>query len=237
MNPHASIVQELTSTWPKFHGVSGEHMWGLPPAMLNWIAANVRPNHTTIETGCGFSTIVFALAGCRHTVISPVAAEHARIRQWGEAKGIDFGKVTFIAAKSEDVLPSYRSDPIQIALIDGWHAFPGPFLDWFFLSRHLAVGGLAVVDDVQLRACRILRDFLRAEKGRWALRECVARAEVFEKLTDDLFVGDWNTQPFCAQPYRSPRERFQHTLWGPLTALAKRVPGVRLAVKVLRAGR
>jgi hypothetical protein len=234
MQSHDTILSALYAQWPRLHGDSGQDQWSLPPAVLDWIAKRVTPGCHTLETGCGYSTIMFAASGCHHTVISPIAAEHVRIRRWGESHGVDFRNVSFIASKSEDVLPTLRSPPLSLALIDGWHAFPGPFLDWFFVSRLLAVNGIVVVDDVQLRACRLLRDFLRAETGRWRLVAEIARAEMFEKLTNDLFVGDWNTQPFGSVPIRTASEIFQDRFMRPLSNIAKRVPGMRAVVGLCR---
>lgn len=230
----AALIGELYSQWPKLHGEEGQNQWSLPASVLEWITRHVRSGDHTLETGCGYSTLVFAASGCVHTVISPVAAEHARIREWGERRGIDFSKVTFIAAKSEDVLPSLKTPPLDLVLIDGWHAFPGPFLDWFFLSRLVAINGVVIVDDVQLRACRMLRDFLRAEQGRWRLEACVGRSEMFRKLTNELFVGDWDTQPYGAVPYRTPREWVQHAVARPIINALKRVPGVHAVARSIR---
>jgi len=119
-----------------------------------------------METGSGYSTIIFALKGTRHTVISPSAHEHMLIRDWSAAHDVDLSKVTFVAERSESVLPMLNGDKLDLVLIDGWHAFPVPMIDWLYTSRWLTTGGRVVVDDTRIRSCRILCDFLRAERGR-----------------------------------------------------------------------
>ncbi|MGB8853798.1 MAG: class I SAM-dependent methyltransferase [Pirellulales bacterium] len=141
--------------------------------------------------------------------------------------------MTFISTKSEDVLPSFTTAPLSLALIDGWHAFPGPFLDWFFISRLLAVGGCVIVDDVQLRACGILRDFLKAEAGRWKQTGRVLQSEMFTKLTNALFVGDWETQPFGAKPRFTVKQRIRRRLI-PAVALARKVPILAAVLDAIR---
>lgn len=226
MNHAATVIEQLRHERPRLHGEVGGHQWGLATTVLRWISDHVRVGEATIETGCGYSTLVFAAAGCRHVVISPVSAEHARIREWGGQHGIDFSQVTFIADKAEVVLPTLDTPPLACALIDGWHAFPGPFLDWFFISQRLVVDGYVMVDDVQIRACGILRDFLNSEHGRWQPCGQVGRTAIFKKLTSELFVGDWNSQPYGATPKLSMPEQAYRSLCSPFIRMAKRIPGV-----------
>lgn len=226
MSRALDVVSQLFHEQPNLHGDVGRHQWGLAPDVLRWIARQVNFGDATLETGCGYSTLVFAAAGCRHTVISPSQIEHARIREWGEQKGIDFSQVTFVAERSETVLPSLQTPPLATALIDGWHGFPGPYIDWFFIARLMAPGGYMIVDDVHVRACGILAEFLRTERGRWECCGRIYRTEMFRKLTDELFAGDWNTQPFNANPRLSAREQLYRTVCSPMIRAARTIPGM-----------
>jgi predicted O-methyltransferase YrrM len=96
--------------------------------VLDCLDITVRPGQRTLETGCGYSTIIFALKGARHTVISPVIEEHQHIREWCKANQIDLWTLEFKLAQSEDVLPALDRELLDLVLIDGWHAFPAPFL-------------------------------------------------------------------------------------------------------------
>ncbi|MGB8853797.1 MAG: hypothetical protein WCC69_09550 [Pirellulales bacterium] len=60
MNDVSAIIHELCTTWPKLHGERGERHLSLDPPVLEWIAAHVRPGDVTLETGCGYSTVVFS---------------------------------------------------------------------------------------------------------------------------------------------------------------------------------
>jgi hypothetical protein len=80
-------------------------------------------------------------------------------------KDIDASRLDFRIGPSQEVLPTLRSDAVDLALIDGQHAFPIFFLDWYFCDRWLWVGGVIVVDDTQLWTGHVLRDFLAAESG------------------------------------------------------------------------
>ncbi len=50
-------------------------VWGLTEAALRFIYGNIDDQSATLETGCGMSTVVFALKGSRHTVIAPAPGE------------------------------------------------------------------------------------------------------------------------------------------------------------------
>jgi hypothetical protein len=234
MSDAETIFKLLLKESPAFHGVAGESQWSLGLDTLQWLLETARPTDTTLETGCGYSTIIFAARGCKHTVISPMASEHQRIQSWGTSHGIDFSNVRFIAAKSEDVLPSLDSDALDLVLIDGWHAFPAPFIDWFYTCQKLSLNGRMVVDDTQILACRILSDFLCQESGRWELETRLHRTDVFKKVKDQVFEGDWRSQPYGAKPLLSLKDRWQTELRPKLVGAARHVPGLVPALKKAR---
>jgi hypothetical protein len=167
-------------------------------------------------------------------VISPIIEEHQRIRQWCEANEIDLSNLDFRLARSEEVLPALDPKPLDLVLIDGWHAFPAPFLDWFFTAKRLVVNGYVIVDDTQLKAVRILRDFLEAERGRWELVARFKRTDIFRKISRDVFIGEWHTQPYGAEPYISIQDRLRCSMRTKFAAVVKLVPPVYRAFKAAR---
>jgi predicted O-methyltransferase YrrM len=227
------IFEKLLAESPSFHGVEGRNQWSLAMDIMCWLFEAVQDGDHTLETGCGYSTLIFAMKGAHHTVISPVAEEHRRIVEWGEAHGVNFSRVTFLASKSEEVLPRWNG-PLDLVLIDGWHAFPAPFIDWFFTCQKLAVRGRMIVDDTQIRACRILRDFLEEEKGRWELERRFERTDVFRKLKAEVFAGDWNSQPYGARSILNWRARYQMQIRPWLSRTIRAVPFLQHCVKKMR---
>jgi Methyltransferase domain len=214
---------------PSFHGrPSVVRNWQLADDVLQWLDVNIRRGQRTLETGCGYSTILFALKGAQHTVISPMIEEHERIRQWCEANEIDVSSLDFVLGRSEDVLPALGPAPLDLVLIDGWHAFPAPFLDWFFTAKRLAVNGYVIVDDTQLKAVRILRDFLEMERGRWELVARFERTDIFQKVSHNVFVGEWYTQPYCA------KDRLRIFMRMKFVAIVKLFPPLYHASKAVR---
>ncbi len=205
-NSDASILNVLFKERPMFHGAAGPtgtQNYAITEAVLRWIFKNLEPGSVTLETGCGYSTIIFALLSACHKVISPFPLEHERIKKWCEDHGIPVGNIEFIAAISQDVIPSLfpprkTERDLDMVLIDGCHAFPAPFIDWYYTADHIKAGGYLIVDDTQLITGSILRNFLRAEKDRWAWITDIGKTVIFQRLSSCPAVRGI---PFVQQPY------------------------------------
>lgn len=148
---------------------------------------------TTLETGAGASTVVFAANGASHTAISPVPDEHERIARYCDAHGISREKLRFIAESSHTALQqTWQPEPLDLLLIDGAHSFPFPVLDWFFAAPHLRVGGRVLVDDAYQPAVNVLVRYLRANPA-WELESVLGhRTPCFRKLTTEAIGFDWD---------------------------------------------
>ena len=134
-------------------------------------------------------------------IVSPDTGEHERVREWLGARGFTADGIVWRADFSQNVLPSLSGLPLDLGLIDGAHAFPAPFLDWYYIAARLREGGYVVMDDVHLRTGRVLQEFLLAEDGRWELEASLEKAAVFRKLTDDppIPATDWVGQPWMTE--------------------------------------
>ncbi len=173
-------------TRPKFHGreKAGTENYAISAQVLSWLHENIPPKAHTLETGCGYSTILFALRSMRHAVISPFEEEHEQIRTWCFKHRVDITHIDFYAECSQNKLPilmRQTSRNLDMVLIDGDHAFPAPFIDWYFTADCLKQGGILIVDDTQLITGKILRDFLKAESDRWLCIEEIDKTSIFEK--------------------------------------------------------
>jgi predicted O-methyltransferase YrrM len=194
-------LRALVRDAPAFHVDEGQRPISLQVSLevLETIAAAVHPGCRTLETGAGLSTVVFALCGAAHVCVTPAASEVERIRAWCGLRGIDLGSVRFEVARSETVLPRLALPELDLVLIDGGHGFPTPFVDWCYTADHLRIGGLLIVDDIQLWTGAVLRDFLAEEPG-WTLRqEFPMRAAVFEKSAPLPALPEWFAQPYVAR--------------------------------------
>lgn len=189
---------------PALHGDDGPATnWQLGHSILTWLVGEIPLGGRTLETGCGYSTIVLAPLSGHHVAVSPVAAEHDRIRRWCADHDVPTDALELVEAPSEVHLPAAAAGgdlapaSLDLVLIDGDHAFPVPALDWYHTAPLLKVGGLVVLDDTQIRAVAEVAAFLRRDRTRWRLRHRADEAVVFEKLRADVVAhGRWRDQPW-----------------------------------------
>jgi predicted O-methyltransferase YrrM len=208
------VLDALLRERPSFHTdvlapeerrAPGVYDWSIGEDVLRWLCTALEPGARTLETGCGYSTVVFAAAGCRHTAISPDRIEHDAVRDWCRRHDVT-ADLELVAACSQDVLPRLVPEPLDLILIDGDHAFPAPFIDWYYTAEGLRPGGTLLVDDTQIPTGAVLRDFLLREKGRWLHERDFGKTAVFRRVTDGPVVRGlwWGQQPWCAEPVPSP---------------------------------
>ena len=155
----------------------------------------MRQEWRTLETGSGSSTVVFAMKGTDHTIVTPIADEQTGIMSFCEEKDIPTDRLTFHIERSQNVLPKLDLTPLDLMLIDGGHAFPLPFLDFQYGSQWLGIGGLLLVDDTQLWTEKVLKDFL-SEQPEWERLEEIGKTAVFRKIKEEPEFCEWTQQPY-----------------------------------------
>jgi predicted O-methyltransferase YrrM len=177
-------LDQLLSDAPAIHGPSdGSDLitHGLLEEALRFVDRTIASGDRTLETGSGYSTILFALKGAQHTCIVPNQPEVDRIRAYCEEHGIATEALDFRVAPSERVLPALELEPLDLVLVDGSHSFPQVFVDWFYTAPALKVGGHLLVDDVHVWTGRVLRDFLVDEPEWTKVDELRGRTTIFRK--------------------------------------------------------
>ena len=191
------VASAIVRDRPSFHSAGGEaRVWNALAGTLDLIARTVRPGQRTLELGSGASTVVFAAAGAEHLAISPAGDEHRRIREYCESIGVDTGRLSFIEGFSDEVLPSLPAgEQLDLAFVDGAHSFPLPVVDWHYVARRLAVGGIMLLDDVPIPAVSSVFRYMRDDHA-WELLEVVDdRAAAFRKLAEPPAGDNWRAQP------------------------------------------
>ncbi len=131
----------------------------------------------TLEIGCGHGLsslhICLALRGrerASHIIVDPYpytsrpggrSWDGAGIAALAEAE-IDFFRL--LEMKSEFALPrllEQNESRLDLILIDGWHTFDHTMLDCFYATRLLRVGGVLIIDDLQMPSVRSVVEFLK----------------------------------------------------------------------------
>lgn len=203
----SEILRQLYNKYPMFHGreLAGSKSYAIRPQVLKWIINNIPSESNTLETGCGYSTVILSILSKTHTVISPFPQEHTLIRKWCNNEGISTDHVNMIAKVSQDVVPQLHCESLDFILIDGDHAFPAPFIDWYYTADKLKVGGFVAIDDTHIPTGKILRDFLLKESNRWALATEIGNTAIFKRITSSQVAKDilFIDQPYCKIPKKT----------------------------------
>ena len=204
-----SLTERLRANPPGIHG-AGDEYWGLAWPALEWLENELREGMSTLETGSGASTIVFAAARTEHVAVTPDADEEARIRAECESFGVSSDRVSFEIGFSHEVLPRLPARALDVVLLDGAHGFPYPVLDWWFVAPQLRVGGCILLDDAYMPPVAALVDHARTSRA-WDVERAVGyRTVVVRKLADELPPFDWEGQRIGGRMtfrYLPPAER------------------------------
>ena len=190
-----ALLERLGQDNPQFHMHEGKPTsWAPHLDTLRFLSSELAPSMTTLETGCGQTTVVFAIAGTRHFSVMPSADEAERVRQYCATVGLA-ENITFVLESSDTALTrnGLVPDVLDVVLIDGAHGFPAPILDWHYTARKLKTGGLLGVDDYKMPSVRILYDFLRNE-DEWKLLKISQNTAFFRKLGEPKDLVDWSGQ-------------------------------------------
>jgi hypothetical protein len=194
-------LPELLNDYPKLHRdrKGNQISWQLSAEVLHFIDGYVNASHNTLETGAGVSTVEFAMKGASHICVVPDAQEVEAIKEYCRRHQISSAKIQFYVDRSETVLPLLETPPLDLVLIDGRHAFPTPFIDWYYGTVRLKTGGILIIDDTHLLPCQILKEFLLLEPE-WRLeQDFPARAAIFSKVKEGSHAKEWNKQPYVVQ--------------------------------------
>jgi predicted O-methyltransferase YrrM len=240
VNPAASrqaIVDRVLATPPAVHHMSYEDclndlpvsgVWSTEESCYRFLAEQCQPGNHTLETGSGVSTILFAAWGAVHTCVTPGPEEAEAVIAYCKSQGISTDSLTIEVAYSDDALPRFTSGPaLDMVLIDGSHGFPAPIIDWYYGAGRLRGGGLLVVDDLQLPAVRILKDFLDRDP-RWNSIRQTSKWAAYRRGGEGTLNEDWFMQPFYTLPEAAWRkgvsrvERTARRILGPVKRTAMR---------------
>ena len=196
-------LQELLDDSPTLHEVVPNigTSFQLSDQALRFIDQNVDGTSHTLETGAGISTVLFAMKEANHTCVVPDPELVARITDYCQRQLIPVRNIDFQIGKSEKILPALQAGELDLLLIDGQHASPTPFIDWYYTADKLRVGGFVMIDDTQLWTGQVLKKFLLEETEWRLIEEFSARTAIFkkEKAINEKW---WGQQPYVVRKSR-----------------------------------
>ena len=139
------------------------------------------PFRSSVETGCGGSTIVLSHASDRHIAFALEGEDHT-ITELRKQSDLRTENVIFVEGETKDTLPGYAFEgEVDLALVDGPHAYPLAQIEFAYLFPRIRLGGWLVVDDIQIPSVHELFRFLVKESS-VVLEEVAVRTAFFRRV-------------------------------------------------------
>lgn len=188
------IRAKILEAQPNLHGAGTVSADALDAMVKH---ANKRTIEHSVETGCGATILLLSHLSKHHTVFAlDIGESVTNVRR---SPLLREGVVSFVEGPSQRTLSHhYFAEKLQLALIDGPHAYPFPDLEYYFLYPHLETGALLILDDIQIRSIHNLFDFLRSD-AMFRLDEVVRNTAFFTRTAAPAFdpLGDgWRGQRY-----------------------------------------
>ena len=172
----------------------GDTSWAVGAQVLQWIADCLTGEMVTLETGAGYTTVLFAALARHHYCCTPSQREVNKISGYLNRIGLSADKVTFLLGESDRALSTLEIGTVlDFAYVDGCHGYPFPALDWHYIDKHLKIGGIVGMDNAELRPVREHCEFLE-ENGTYQLAGVVAEPR-FPLLHEGHRAGPGVDQP------------------------------------------
>ncbi|MBK8455891.1 MAG: class I SAM-dependent methyltransferase [Phyllobacteriaceae bacterium] len=123
---------------------------------------------TTLETGCGKSSIMFSHMARRHFVFAydDRGADGSSVDLVQQDPEFKTETTTWIFGPTQKTLPTFAFDDllVDVILIDGPHGYPFPHFEYAILYDKLKPGGVLILDDVHIPSIGNMYDLLREDR-------------------------------------------------------------------------
>jgi hypothetical protein len=171
---------------------AGGASYAIGGGVLRYLADLSPSNGTSIESGCGYSTVVLAAVFATHICVNPDLASNGLVREFVD-RHLGTTGLRHVEASSDRGLPTLVAEGCraELALIDGNHSHPFPLLDFHYMDQMLAPGGLLLVDNTEIPAVQELTDYLDAD-GAYQVDRQIGNCAVYRKVRDRQF--GWKSQ-------------------------------------------
>ncbi len=153
----------------------------MAPAALSGILKR-GPFRSSVETGCGGSTIVLSHASDHHIAFA-IEGQDQTISELHKQSDLRTENVIFVEGETKDTLPGYAFEgEVDLVLMDGPHAYPLPQIEFAYLFPRIRLGGWLIVDDIQIPSVYELFRFLEKESS-VVLEEVAVRTAFFRRIS------------------------------------------------------
>lgn len=179
--------------------------------VLEAIAKHASAVRNSVETGTGRTTLLLSHLSGHHVVFTKDdRGDGDSLAAVQNSPLLEREHVDFVVGPTQRTLLAHTfMEPLDMAVIDGPHAYPFPDLEYWAIYPHVRTEGVLAVDDVQIPTIHNLYRFLRADEM-WRLLEQVDDTAFFQRTTAPLvdpFGEGWWLQGFNARPVRPLGQR------------------------------
>jgi hypothetical protein len=171
---------------------AGGASYAISNPVLQYIADLPASGWTSVESGCGYSTVVLANTFGTHICVNPDLASNRLVRDFVERHAGATG-LRHVEQSSDQGLPGLVAEGtrVDLALIDGNHSHPFPLLDFHYMDLMLAPGGRLLIDNTEIEAVQELTGYLEMEAA-YDLERLIGNCAVYRKVRDRAF--GWKSQ-------------------------------------------
>jgi hypothetical protein len=174
-------------------------------AVLRAIATHserLPPICHSAETGSGKTTLLFSHLSQHHEVFA--IDDGGSISRVQSSSLFNPERVTFIQGPSQMTLPRHRfAGKLEMALIDGPHAYPFPDLEYYYFYPQICERGLLLIDDINIPSIGSMFEIVKAGEM-FDLVDVVENTAFFLRTTArliDPLGDDWWLQGFNRSHY------------------------------------
>src|SRR6476620_10347540 len=166
-----------------------------------------RSIRESVETGAGKSTLLFSHLSQHHTVFA--LNEGDSLSMPLNSSLLRKEVITVIEGPSQRTLPEHEFKRLQLALIDGPHAYPFPELEYYYIYPHLDAGALLIIDDVDIPTINNMYRILRADRMYREI-DLVGKTAFLERTDAPLLdpVAGW----WALQAYNKQKRIVDHSI-------------------------
>lgn len=192
------LLAQIASLPASWHG-AGSVSPQVLEAFRRHVGSRTRLRHS-VETGTGRTTLLLSHLSEHHIVFTKDdTGDGNSLDRVRESPLLNIGAVTFVVGPTQRTLVGHEfAAPIDLAFIDGPHAYPFPELEYWAIYPHLAEGAWLVIDDIQIPTLGNMFEVLR-DDAMYDLVE-VVEATAFFRRTDapalDPYGEGWWEQGF-----------------------------------------
>ena len=199
MNDVESILNRIFYLPDNFHGC-GSVSENVLKGIYKW--CHGMDIKYSIETGSGKTTLLFSHLSKNHLVFS--LDQGNSVSSVIKSDLLNNSVVKFVDGPTQITLSKHEfNNKIQLAYLDGPHAYPYPDLEYYYVYRLLEENALLIIDDIQIPSIFNLYSFIK-DDDMFELLEVIDTTAFFRRTNSQLFspLGDgWEYQKYNKKRY------------------------------------